>query len=113
MSQRQGTINRCDVCGHEWLPNPIMGLTSNYTHCTSGKCRSRLWNGSTRKAEAAVPVEKLLQQAVEQAPEGVDRVDIITTAGTVLASKAIDKSSKRHNPNTCRVYLCGMCASAK
>ena len=40
MSQRDRTINHCDICSHEWIPK--QGVT--YTHCTSGKCRSRKWN---------------------------------------------------------------------
>jgi hypothetical protein len=30
----------CDVCGHEWLVNG-----EEPKQCTSGKCRSRKWNG--------------------------------------------------------------------
>lgn len=40
MSQLQRTVNHCDVCSHEWIPTPGV----NYTHCTSGKCRSRKWD---------------------------------------------------------------------
>jgi hypothetical protein len=40
MSQVQRTVNHCDICNHEWIPTP--GVV--YTHCTSGKCRSRKWN---------------------------------------------------------------------
>lgn len=86
MSQlTDNVVNQCDVCGWKWIPKP--GVT--YTHCTSGKCRSRLWNGSTRKYAAPVNV----------------------TAS--IAKQAIDNTSKPHNPKTCEVYKCGMCAAAK
>lgn len=35
-------VAKCDVCGHEWL---VKGEATP-THCA--KCKSRLWNGSTR-----------------------------------------------------------------
>lgn len=36
-------IAKCDVCGHEWL---VRDSAATPTHCA--KCKSRLWNGSTR-----------------------------------------------------------------
>ena len=51
MSQIQRTVNHCDVCGHEWLPQ--VGVA--YSHCTSGKCRSRKWDrGEAEKVKAPV-----------------------------------------------------------
>lgn len=49
MSQRECTINHCDVCAHEWIPKADV----NYTHCTSGKCRSRKWNTKSNFPVAA------------------------------------------------------------
>lgn len=46
MSQREATINHCDICTHEWVPR--LGVV--YTHCTSGKCRSRKWNNREVKS---------------------------------------------------------------
>ena len=40
MSQISILCNKCDVCGHPWIPKP--GVI--YSHCTSSKCRSRKWN---------------------------------------------------------------------
>lgn len=44
MSQVNRTANHCDVCGHEWLPQDGVA----YSHCTSGKCRSRRWNSKNQ-----------------------------------------------------------------
>jgi len=61
MSQLQRTVNHCDLCHHEWIPTT--GVI--YTHCTSGKCRSRKWDrkdipapGEEGKALAAKAVAK-------------------------------------------------------
>lgn len=40
MSQIQRMVNKCDVCGHEWVPAKV----AIPSHCTSSKCRSRKWN---------------------------------------------------------------------
>lgn len=47
MSQIKLTANHCDVCGHNWLPT-----VNAPKHCP--KCKSRLWNGSTKKIIHAV-----------------------------------------------------------
>ncbi len=72
MSQLQRTINHCDICGHEWIAKP--GVT--YTHCTSGKCRSRKWDrkdipatGEEGKALAAKAVEILLEKRPHLKPK--------------------------------------------
>ena len=59
MSQLQRTVNHCDLCHHEWIPTT--GVI--YTHCTSGKCRSRKWNS------LAVSVRKRPELNVERVVE--------------------------------------------
>ncbi len=95
MSQRERTINHCDICGHEWIAKP--GVV--YTHCTSGKCRSRKWDrkdipatGEEGKAPAAKAVAILLEKRPHLKPK-LERVP--------------------HDSKTCRIYKCGMCAAAK
>jgi len=56
MSQRQTTVNVCEVCAHEWIPK--LGVT--YTHCTSGKCRSRKWNSGAPQGGARPPKPSLV-----------------------------------------------------
>lgn len=43
-------VAKCDVCGWEWIP-----AVECPKHCGSGKCRSRLWNGSTAKLFQSTP----------------------------------------------------------
>ena len=45
MSYCMREVAHCDVCGHEWLVRE--GVV--YTHCTSGKCRSRRWDGEAMR----------------------------------------------------------------
>lgn len=103
------SVAHCDqpTCGHEWL------TTGMPTHCA--KCKSRRWNDGS-KAEP----KDILQQAVDQAPEGVDSVSLHSEAGTLIETRAVDlpevaiaKSSKSHNSKSCRVYKCGLCAAKK
>ena len=55
MSQRQATVNHCDICTHEWIPKP--GVL--YTHCTSSRCRSRKWNSASCALVTASAVTKV------------------------------------------------------
>jgi len=56
MSQVNILCNKCDVCGHSWIPQP--GVT--YSHCTSGKCRSRKWNSGAPQGGARPPKPSLV-----------------------------------------------------
>lgn len=44
MAYIQKLIAQCDLCGHQWIPSIDFPL-----HCA--KCKSRLWNGTTRKTK--------------------------------------------------------------
>ena len=90
MSQVTRTANHCDVCSHEWLPTP--GVV--YTHCTSSKCRSRKWD--SQHVEPMGDLNKLQPKR---------RVEVQALINTNLRSA--------HDPKTCRIYKCGMCALAK
>jgi hypothetical protein len=85
MSQVQRTVNHCDICNHEWIPTP--GVV--YTHCTSGKCRSRKWD---RKDIPATITLNNLSQAVASADA---HRDFAITAG-VLGNKALARKHDRH-----------------
>lgn len=49
-------IAKCDVCGHEWL---VRDSAATPTHCA--KCKSRLWNGSTRDKNGKDKAEQLIK----------------------------------------------------
>src|ERR1700677_421763 len=92
MSQRQVIVNRCDVCAHEWIPK--LGVT--YTHCTSGKCRSRLWNSASKPTDVEIAYDVSRRKNIAKLP---------------IAEQAIRSTRREHNPKTCRVYRCGLCAA--
>lgn len=85
MSQVQRTANHCDICGHEWLPQSGVA----YSHCTSGKCRSRKWDrGEAEKVKA--PVSKTGHAGSTPASPAKLAERIATGAeGKALASRAV------------------------
>lgn len=68
-----------------------------------GSCKSPYW-------DKGGGVQGLADEAARSAPKGADRVDVVTAAGTVVATAAV---RSKHDPKTCRVRKCGMCAVGK
>lgn len=75
MSQIQRIANHCDICQHEWLPSS--GVV--YTHCTSGKCRSRKWNSGEPAGLSPAPAAKQKRmppaKRLPDGPNGEHRFD--------------------------------------
>lgn len=121
LSQIQRPINHCDVCGHEWLPSEGVA----YSHCTSGKCRSRKWN----KDAVFIPANPAMYEDVIAAKDAsevargirkpgtkkVGMVKIVTDDARQPAKATIVVHTGRpdHDVKECRVYRCGACAAAK
>lgn len=95
MSQVNRTANHCDMCGHEWLSTS--GVV--YTHCTSGKCRSRRWDHGGD-----------LMQKVRASADSVQSFSM-DEAATLHAIASTTR--KPHDAATCRVYRCGICKELK
>jgi hypothetical protein len=85
----------CDKCGHIWIASDLVP-----THCASSKCRSRQWNQR---------VDSMREAQVEARSRIASGEDVIAVADKFL--KAFDRFD--HDPKTCRIYKCGMCAAAK
>jgi hypothetical protein len=83
----------CDVCGFEWMKGKEVPK-----QCASSKCRSRQWNAGGQRATTARAVER------ETVRERVEPVKV----------EAPERPAARsdHDPATCRIYRCGMCAVA-
>jgi hypothetical protein len=83
--------NKCDRCSHVWLADKPK-------RCS--KCKSMRWNMT------------LIEQAIQAAPPDAVSVSIYK-GSTKIVEQAIQSSRKEHDTKTCRVYRCGLCASAK
>ena len=91
MSQVTRQAAHCDQCSHEWL---IVGA-STPTHCA--KCKSRKWN-----AGAPVESQKRISRPTFQDPD----------VGVAGLARLLEKRAS-HDPKSCRIYKCGMCATLK
>lgn len=78
----------CDVCGHRWIAGELVP-----THCASSKCRSRKWDNTPSEPTIDVPI-------TFKSP-----INLIIPPDVRLRVRP------DHDPKTCRVYKCGLCAA--
>lgn len=88
----------CDVCGWVWLQGEKIP-----SHCASNKCHSRRWNHKAGSDVAILAAKPESEVATTPAPEVVK-----------LAAEPTARTSQRpaHDPETCRVYHCGLCVAS-
>lgn len=104
----------CDVCGHRWIPEG----DKEPVRCPRRRCRSVAWN---RKPIVMKPrAEGITDLAVgvgdtcalparpTRTPRG-----IILPPSTPAVAIAAAHPRPSHDPATCTLYKCGMCAAAK
>lgn len=112
MSFRMRQAAHCDRCSHEWL---AVG-ESIPTHCA--KCKSRRWN-SGEQANRTKPFAPKRFVSAAKPPSDADiaqaehHLNAYPTALREAIDPMIESRMSGHDPKTCRVYKCGMCASAK
>ena len=91
---------RCDKCSHVWLAD------SKPRRCS--KCKSSTWDAGVldelREAVRAIQEKPAVAPVVT--PVSVTRPSVTLPVANYSRSYA-------HNPRECKVYRCGLCASAK
>jgi hypothetical protein len=101
MSFVQRQAAHCDQCSHEWL---VVGA-STPTHCA--KCKSRRWNDSDvlALAKSLLPPGALIPCDDPRSPKREDVLQEVV--------RRAPRVRPQHDPKTCRVYRCGLCAASK
>ena len=110
----------CDVCGHIWLPES----EATPERCASNKCRSRKWNAGS-SASSTTPAKAKRRPSAEEEMSNWKLADVEALAAKTLPAAARPApqaaptihtgsySRPEHDPDTCRLYNCGMCKAAK
>jgi hypothetical protein len=89
--------NKCDVCGHVWIPRGAS------VTCANNDCRSRKWNAGTLAAL------RVTIKDIEMRNEEKYMAEYVRPAAPPVAMPAANYSRPSHNSSTCRVYACGLC----